>query len=89
MIAKLPTDANGTPIQALIPIDGTNTASTWTWVNTSKSEIVRVCPVDADATIIISADGASSGDGVYMAQWLPEYLHIPSGLVGVLCWCYR
>jgi hypothetical protein len=68
MIAKLPTDANGSSIQALIPLDGTNTADTETWINTSKSDIVRVCPIDADATIVISADGTSSGDGVFMAQ---------------------
>lgn len=79
MIAKLPNDVNGNPIQALTPIEGVNKADTQTWVNTSKSTIVRVCPIDADAVIIISKNGITIGDGTFMAQWLPEYLHIPLG----------
>lgn len=79
MLTKLPTDVNWLHIQALIPIDGENKANTETRVNQSKTTIIRVCAVDADATIIISEDWITTWDGTFMPQWLPEYLHIPIG----------
>jgi len=77
MHTKLPVDTNWLPIQALSPVDGENKLDTEVRVNQSKATIVRICTIDADATIIISKDWSTTWDGTFMPQWLPEYLHIP------------
>ena len=77
MHTKLPVDTNWLPIQALSPVDGENKLDTETRVNQSKTTIVRICAIDADATIIVSKDWTTTGDWTFMPQWLPEYLHIP------------
>lgn len=76
---KLPIDANGHPVNALKPMAGTDKATTETFVNNTGATIFRLVATDGNANIIISEDGSTSGDGVYMPQNVPEYMHVPKG----------
>jgi len=73
----MPFDANGNPIQALTPLESVDKASEELRQNESKSAIIRICALDADATIIVSPDGLDVWNEVFIPQWLPEYFHIP------------
>ena len=78
MYVKMPFDANWNPIQALTPLESTDTVSEELWKNESKSVIIRICALDGDATMIVSPEGLDIGNEVFLPQWLPEYFHIPT-----------
>jgi len=69
-----------------MPVDWDDQATTTTWTNATTSDIIRVIAVDADARIVISATGATSGDGVFMLKGVPEYFHIPIGHKVYVSW---
>lgn len=77
---SLPKDANGYLVQALLPMDWQNIATTEHYQNDSdECQIVRVVATDADATLIIAKTLVTSGDWVFLPQSTPEYLHLPIG----------